>query len=150
MAEELDFNQLFICCCSGSSPPCGNKAAASFPSGLNLQLRAEALPASLNCRMWAPIRWFSPHARSFIPLPPPEKYDCICSVVIPQLIEWFGVAPAAGTTTPEILCFHRFSLFSCFFTNSPRIDHYFVSLSCWERRKTTSLSRNVCYLGYHS
>lgn len=70
----------------------------------------------------------------------PAKYDCICFVVIPQLIEWFCVTPAAGTTTPVILSYHKFSLFSCcFFANLPLIDHYFVSLSCWERRKRASV-----------
>lgn len=40
------------------------------PWGLNLQLRAEAQPASLNSRLWGPVRLFSQHRLSFILLDP--------------------------------------------------------------------------------
>ena len=65
---------------------------------------------------------------------PLEKYDCICFAVIPQLIEWFcWYNYSRDPQLPQC-----FSISCCFFTNSPMIDQYFVSLSCWEQRKRTS------------
>lgn len=58
---------------------------------------------------------------------------------VPQLIEWFCVEPAAGTTTPEIL---KFSFVPA--ASSPFHPwSSFMSLSCWEWRQRSRMSERM-------